>query len=192
MEQNREDSKMARKKPRQKKSRITYCFVVEGCTEKNYIECLKSLYTHQVGKLENCKGGSAKSVLDKAAKMVKKNGDAFLGYVVWFDNDTYNQKADNNLKQQLESKNTSEMTIDIYMSEPCIESWLLAHFVKPQLGKKCDFYVKQLRQPKRIPNYEKKKDCKLLKDHINHKNIQVAITNYPEIGCLVQRYFAIN
>lgn len=183
---------MARKKPPPRKPEAKrYFFIVEGCTEQNYIECLKKLYVHQVGTIDNRKGGSARNVLFKSIKMVEKYGDAYLGYISWFDKDRYDQKADNNLKQQLESKNTSEMTIDIYISNPCIESWLLAHFVKPKLNQKCGFYVEQLRQPKRIPNYQKN-DYQLLERHINRQNIQIAITNYPEIGCLVQRYFNIN
>jgi len=184
---------MARKKPQQRKSRKTYYFIVEGCTEENYIKCLKDLYIHQhqVGKLKNCKGGSAGYVLRETIRMVEKYKYYYLGYISWFDKDTYNQKEDEDLRQNLQNQANSQMTIDIYISDPCIESWLLAHFIKPKSNEKCSFYKEQLQQPKRIPNYQKN-NCQLLKKHINNENIQIAIAHYPEIGCLVQRYFAIN
>lgn len=161
-----------------------YFFIVEGCTEENYIRRLKELYPHhQVDKPRNCKGGSAKAVLEEAKRLITKHGDAYLGYIIWFDKDTY-LPQDNNLKNSLESKNQ----VEIYMTEPCIEHWLLAHFQAINLSQQnqCKFYENQLK--KYIPNYDKN-NCLLLKKYINQKNVEHAINYYPDIGVIPKKYF---
>jgi len=51
---------MARKKTAKRKSiKPKYCFIVEGCTEENYIKRLKELYRHhQVDKPQNDRRGA--------------------------------------------------------------------------------------------------------------------------------------
>jgi hypothetical protein len=177
---------MARKKsPSRTSKQRKYCFIVEGCTEENYINLLKRLYqNHKVGKLENNKGGSAKAVLQKAKKLIKKYANEYLGYVLWFDEDTYFPSQDCNIKNSLQAKKN----VEIYMSVPCIEHWLLAHFQKINLSQEndCQFYVNKLKNY--IPNYDKN-DCHLLNRYIDTENIEKAITRYPEIGEIPKKYF---
>jgi len=71
-----------------------------------------------------CNGGNAKGVLMKAERLISKYGNEYLGYILWFDNDKYFPSQDANLKNHLEAKHN----VEIYMSEPCVEHWLLAHF----------------------------------------------------------------
>lgn len=53
-----------------RKSKKFYYFIVEGFTEENYLKLLKKIY--QKGeKIENCNGGSAKNVLNKARKIIR-------------------------------------------------------------------------------------------------------------------------
>ncbi|OAD20022.1 hypothetical protein THIOM_004294 [Candidatus Thiomargarita nelsonii] len=177
---------MARKKTAKRKSKEKkYCFIVEGCTEENYIKLLKELYRHpQVDKPQNCHGGNAKGVLMKAERLISKYGNDYLGYIIWFDNDKYFPSQDANLKNSLEAKPYCE----IYMSDPCVEHWLLAHFQPINLSqnRSCDFYEQLLK--KYIQDYDKN-DCVLLKKHINKENIEIAVTHYPEIGELPRKYF---
>jgi len=177
---------MARKKTAKRKSiKPKYCFIVEGCTEENYIKRLKELYRHhQVDKPQNCNGGNAKGVLMKAERFISKYGNEYLGYILWFDNDKYFSSEDANLKNHLEAK----PNVEIYMSEPCVEHWLLAHFQTINLlqNRACDFYEQLLK--KYIPNYDKN-DCVLLQKNLNKENIEIAITHYPEIGKIPLKYF---
>jgi hypothetical protein len=161
-----------------------YFFIVEGCTEENYIRRLKELYPHhQVDKPRNYKGGSAKAVLEEAKRLIAKHGDDYLGYIVWFDKDTYFPQ-DKNLKNSLQSQNN----VEIYMSEPCIEHWLLAHFQPINLSSEnqCKFYENILR--KYIPNYDKN-DGFQLKKYLYSKDVEYAINCYPKIGEIPKVYF---
>jgi hypothetical protein len=177
---------MARKRISKRRSQQKkYCFIVEGCTEENYINLLRGLYRHhKIDKLQNCNGGNAKGVLEKAKRFISKYGDGYLGYVIWFDKDRYFPSSDAHLKNSLETK----FSCEIYMSEPCIEHWLLAHFQVINLSqdKPCDFYEKKLKNY--IRNYDKN-DCLLLKKCINEKNIELAIIHYPKIGKIPKKYF---
>ena len=158
-----------------KKSKKIYYFIVEGYTEENYIKLLKQTYKKDA-QIKNCHGGSAKKVLLEAKKIVKKNSDDYLGYVIWFDKDTYNLSSDHNLKKPLESRSD----VSIYISSPCVENWLLAHFESVNLNlSSCKICEQKLKQY--IPNYEKN-DCYLLTKYIQREQIERAITNYPEIG----------
>ncbi|MEN8216610.1 MAG: RloB domain-containing protein [Pseudomonadota bacterium] len=110
----------------------------------------------------------AKRVLEEAKRLIAKHGDGYLGYIILFDKDTYFPQ-DSNLKNSLQSKNN----VEIYMSEPCIEHWLLAHFQSINLSQenKCKFYEKQL------------------KKYINQENVEHAINCYPDIGEIPKAYF---
>jgi len=172
-----------RTNPRQSRQK-NYCFIVEGCTEENYLKLLKKLYHHhKVDKLQNCNGGNAKGVLEKAKRFISKYGNEYLGYVVWFDQDRY-LPSDANLKNSLEA----ESTVEIYLSEPCIEHWLLAHFQPINLleDNSCYFYEKKLKN--HIPHYNKN-DCTLLNKYIHKENVESAMTHYPICGKIPQKYF---
>ena len=173
---------MARKKTIKRKSKQVFLFIVEGCTETNYINLLKRLYKKNAV-INNCKGGSAKSVMKEAEKIVEKHGDYYTGYIVWFDFDTFISSQDHNIKTSLESKNN----VSIFINKPCVENWLLSHFTsKMSCNSKCSDCVKQLFSF--IPNYDKN-DCRKLNKYIDKKNIENAIDNYPDIGQIPKKYF---
>ncbi|WP_069470086.1 RloB family protein [Candidatus Marithrix sp. Canyon 246] len=174
---------MARKTRKPRKSKIVYYFIVEGCTEENYIKLLKKIY-RKPGKIKNCDGGSAKNVLEEAKKIIQSNDDDCSGYVIWFDGDTY-LPNDKNLKNKLSTPNDTS----VYITQPCVESWLLAHFQKINLksDKKCKEYEKALDHVDRIPNY-KKADCRLLERYITKEQIETAIQNYPDIGNIPKQF----
>ena len=150
-------------------------FIVKGCTEENYIKLLKLLYK-QGSVIKNCNGGSAKKVLEEAQKIIKKHSDDYKGYVIWFDCDTYNKSTDSNLLNSLKS----QVNVEIYISNPCIENWLLAHFQPINRHEsKCDRCLKVLKQ-KYIEKYEKN-DCNMLTKFIEEEQIKTAIGNYPNL-----------
>jgi hypothetical protein len=175
---------MTRKTRKPRTSHAVYYFIVEGCTEENYIRLLKTIY-RKPGKIKNCGGGSAKNVLEEAEKLIQNNGDDCSGYVIWFDEDTYSQQNDSNLKNKLSARSDTS----VYMTQPCVESWLLAHFHEINLNShnKCREYEKALDHPDRIPGY-KKSDCRLLKKYIRKKQIETAIENYPDIGEIPEKF----
>jgi len=174
---------MGRKKPKIRKSKKVFLFIVEGCTEENYINCLKRIYRKDA-QINNCKGGSAKAVMNEAKKLVLKHQDEYSGYVIWFDRDTFFPAKDSNMKNSLESKNS----VEIYISNPCVENWLLAHFrsIMPAAAI-CINCERELRNY--IPGYHKN-DCQMLYKHINKKKIEIATKNYPEIGAIPNLYFS--
>ncbi len=173
---------MARKKRPQRISKKVYCFIVEGCTEQNYIRLLKRTF-RKSGTIKNAEGGNAKGVLKAAQKHIKKNQDYYSGYVIWFDGDKYFPSSDTNDKKRLEAKRN----VEIYISEPCIENWLLAHFqpIKVKIAT-CDSCARELK--KHIPYYQKN-NCDLLDKHIDKQAIELAVSNYPGIGNIPQKYF---
>lgn len=175
---------MARKKnTKKRRSHKVYLFVVEGCTEENYIKRMKKIYK-KAADIANCNGGSARNVMYEAEKLYDKNSDYYSKYIVWFDDDTYDHSRDNNLKEKLNAKNN----LTIYYSKPCIENWILAHFQKINLmnDQKCNECIKKLFSY--IPNYEKN-DCNLLDRYIDYDKVQNAIANYPKLGKIIGDYF---
>ena len=173
---------MARDKRPPKKSIRPYYFIVEGFTEENYLCLLKQLFKKSAI-IKNCKGGSANNVLSEAQKIIdKSNSDDYLGYIIWFDQDTF-VSSDANLKNSIESIKD----VKIYMSQPCVENWLLAHFEKINLN---EYECKNCQQKltKHIPNYHKN-NFDLLQQIITLKEIEVAIANYSELGKIRTEYF---
>ncbi|MDB9315809.1 RloB domain-containing protein [Spirulina sp. CS-785/01] len=163
---------MAKRKSRPKrKSKKIYYFIVEGCTEENYINHLKKLYKTDA-KIKNCNGGSAANVLKNAKKEIQKGNDDYVGYIIWFDQDRFEPRKDTNLKQSLEAK----PIVQLYISSPCIENWILAHFTTIDLDeptcKTCENKLK-----KYIPEYDKN-DCYILDKYITLEGIEQAINNY--------------
>ena len=112
---------MARKKRNtfKKKSNKYVYFIVEGCTEENYLKLFKIIYRKNI-QIKNCHGGSAKKVLETAKKIIRENGEEYKGYVLWFDKDTYDSSRDSNFMHSLKAK----INVKIYISSPCIENWL--------------------------------------------------------------------
>ena len=166
---------MARKKRNTyRKSHKYVYFIVEGCTEENYIKVLNLLYKQGV-RIKNCNGGSAKKVLEEAKKIIKKHGDEYIGYVIWFDLDTYNKSREYNILNSLKAKDN----VEIYISKPCRENLLLAHFQKININEsQCDRCLRNLK--KYIARYEKN-DCDMLTKFINEAQIKTAVTNYQDL-----------
>lgn len=162
-----------------------YLAIVEGCTEENYLKHLKNLGTHELGSILNCKGGKARSVLLEAIKKYEKYGQYYKGYLIWFDEDEYHQ-ADHILYERLEKTGV----MDIFISSPCIEHWLLAHFEKINLQthqncKQCEACLK-----KHIPHY-KKNDCTLLERYINTERIKMAKQYYVKLAGIPEKFFQL-
>ncbi len=150
-------------------------FIVEGCTEENYLKLLKIIYRQGI-QIKNIKGGSAKKVLEEAKKIIKNTSDEYKGYVIWFDRDTYDNSRDVDLLTSLKSQDN----VEIYISNPCIENWLLAHFQKINKNElKCAKCLRVLKE-KYIKNY-KKNDCNMLTKFITEIEIGIAISNYSEL-----------
>lgn len=173
---------MDRDKRPLRKSIRPYYFIVEGFTEEHYLCLLKQLFKKSAT-IKNCKGGSANNVLSEAEKIINKNNpDDYLGYVIWFDQDTF-VSSDSNLKNSLEKREN----VTIYITKPCIENWLLAHFEKINLN---EYECKNCQQKltKHIPNYHKN-NFDLLQQVITLKEVEVAIANYPELGKIRTEYF---
>ncbi len=175
---------MARKQRPQKELQSINYFIVEGCTEENYINLLKRLYKNN-SKIKNCKGGNAKGVMIDALSILKEKKEIYSKFIVWFDNDRFNPK--NPSESKLYNDLLKEKA-EIYISEPCIEAWLLSHFETVQhcKNKECKSCEEKLKTY--ISNYEKN-NCILLEKYINKNNICDAIKNYPELGKLVKGYF---
>lgn len=171
---------MARKKRNASRTSNKYvCFIVEGCTEENYIKLLKLLYRQGI-QIKNCNGGSARKVLEEARKIIRRHNDEYIGYVIWFDRDIYNASKDSNLLSSLKSLDN----VEIYISNPCVENWLLAHFQEiNQNEPKCDHCIKTLKHHVKL--YQKN-DCNMLTKFITKVEINIAITNYPELQGIPQ------
>lgn len=182
---------MARQQRIQRELKEVYCFIVEGCTEENYLKLLKKLYKKS-GDIRNCGGGNAKGVMIDAKGFIAAKETVYSKFIVWFDGDRYDPKN----SEELTLYNNLKAKADIYISEPCIEAWLLAHFEQIQhcKNKECSKCEEKLNTY--IPNYEKN-NCILLEKYINKNNICDAIINYPaikdyqKIGFFLQNYFNI-
>ncbi len=117
--------------------------------------------------------------------ILKEKKEIYSKFIVWFDNDRFNPKN----REESKLYNTLlKAKADIYMSEPCIETWLLAHFETVQQCKNKECKSCQEKLKTYIPNYEKN-NCTLLEKHINQKNICDAIKNYPELSKFLSAYF---
>ncbi len=172
---------MTRKKVVQKKNKLYWSvlFIVEGCTETNYIRTLNAIFRCGY-KVINCQGGGARGVLQQAKKIIKNNVDIYSHFVVIFDSDAdFNNE---NLKKEIKG--------EIIICEPCFENWLLSHFQKPIFKQqKCENSIEILQ--KHIANYEKNK-CNQLEKYISQGNFKIATENYIEIGKIFQKFYSQN
>jgi len=124
----------------------------------------------------------------EAQKIIQKTlAGQYSGYVIWFDEDRFYPAKDTNLKVHL----AAIESVKIYISQPCIERWLLAHFqsIESQPNEACKFYEKKLSAENYIPHY-KKDDCVLLNRYIDQTKVETAIKNYPELGEMPKNYFS--
>lgn len=82
---------MKRKSSPRRKSINVPLFIVEGYTEKNYINILNKLYFKNLP-IHNCEGGGANSVLLKSDEILsdKDESDYYSSFVIIYDLDTYN------------------------------------------------------------------------------------------------------
>ena len=102
----------------------------------------------------------------------------------WFDSDRYDRSSDANLKSSIAAKSN----VYIYMSQPCVENWILAHFQPINLSEaQCQVCENKIKQ-KHISNY-RKNDCNMLKKYIDKQKVKRAIAHYPEIGEIPQQFF---
>ena len=168
---------MARKKRSKRKlNKSEPYFIVEGCTEKNYIQLLTSLYKKSA-KVQNTKGGNAKGVIEKALQIINKHIE-YSDFIVWFDNDGL-QNSDKKILSECKKK------AKIVQSYPCIKSWLLAHFKKIDENKienrNCKYFENELKNEECMKNYEKN-NYKILKNNISEGEIYNAIKNYPKFN----------
>lgn len=164
---------MARKRrsKKQLKKSIPY-FIVEGCTEENYIKLLKIMYKKSA-EIKNANGGNASGVMSEALKIIKNNPE-YTTFIVWFDNDKF-YNSDNNVLDTLSKK------AKVIQSYPCIEAWLLAHFEKLQnnqlLNNECKYFEEKLKN--HIKDYQKN-NCTQLKNNIDERKINLSKRNYPK------------
>ncbi|MDY6993080.1 MAG: RloB family protein [Pseudomonadota bacterium] len=175
-----------KKSPSRTANPSSYYFIVEGCSEENYIQCLKKiLKSRQVAKPKNCNGGGAKAVLQQANKLIEKYKNDYLGFVIWFDKDTCSQdKEAANIKKKL----AQQHNVALFITDPCFEHWLLAHFQTIHLNEQqtCQHYENKLKSY--IINYQKN-NCHQLEQHLSLEKIKTAVQNYPDIGELCKKYF---
>jgi hypothetical protein len=178
---------MDRKRLKPRKSKKVFCFTVEGCTERNYIQVIRKLYKRKVAfdPINPC-GGGAKTVLLEAQRAILK--DEHSGYVIWFDGDM--DSPDNKqLKDQLTSHCRKNKTpLLILISIPCIENWLLCHFEKKSFDGICSNVERRLKR--HIKGYEKN-NCYQLEGCITKASIKKALTNYgkPKKFKVISNYF---
>ncbi len=166
---------MTGRKKRKLKKSIPFV-IVEGQTEENYIELLKNRFS--IGaKCKNTTGGNAIGVLKEAKKIIKNNKEYYSTFFIWFDSDKIqNSEKFLNLCKKL---NTINPEVFIMISKPCVEAFLLAHFIQlneNQLNNDCTYYEHLLKD--HIANYEKD-NLKQLKQHINQSSVCNVLTNYP-------------
>jgi hypothetical protein len=124
---------MARKQRFKPAAVLVPLFIVEGCTETNYIKLLNKLFEPQKApKTHNCRGGSAKNILFEAEKKIRE--DNYSSYVVIFDADTY-QITDKTKKQKSIHKSCQEYEKELhnyipkYDKNDCV---LLEKFIKKE------------------------------------------------------------
>lgn len=171
-----------RKSPRRRDSKPVPLFIVEGYTEENYIRLLKKRFKFGAD-IENCKGGSSKRVLEIAKRKRRQHSDNYAHYVIWFDADTHDSQQTKNLIDYFGRTKDSS----IYISKPCVENWLLAHFQPPlDSSASCQNCTKVLQNY--ILNYDKN-DSVLLERYIKDAQVIVAIENCSELGKFVTEFF---
>ena len=167
---------MARKKSPKVDAKFVRVFIVEGYTEEHYINRLKKIFKSP-DKVINCKGGGAKSVLNKAKKTIDEGN--YSEYVVVYDKDADNTNNDG-LRAKIRNKS------DLVILAPCFEMWLLCHFENRPAYLHCKDYIDCIKE-KYIKNYEKNNaqvfEC------INEEKFLTAIRNNEEIGNKFKKYF---
>lgn len=178
---------MARRKRQKRTSEPVYFFVVEGDTEENYIKLLKRLY-RKPGQIYNCDGGNARTVLKQTLAQIaahQKFGGAndYSGYVVWFDDDAF-ETSDREEREKVEAH---ERVSDVFVSCPCVENWLLAHFQRPcSPQRQCSDCETALR--KHIPHYHKS-SLSILETHIDKEKVEAAMGHMSALADLPGTYF---
>jgi hypothetical protein len=174
---------MSRKqRERQKLSNGVPYFLVEGCTEENYIKLLKKIYSKRAEvKKVNGKG------VNHLIKQYHKERDIknYDEQILWFDNDTCSIE-DNQKIEKLKKENPN---IKIVKSIVCIETFLLSHFEKinkNQLHNDCLNFEINLKNY--INNY-KKNNCVQLEKYINKDTIDSMRNNYCHFDNEIKQIF---
>ncbi|GEM_PF-1105532 len=180
---------MSRRPPKTLKKSIPF-FIVEGKTEKNYIENLKNIFNIGVERPKPTKGGNPIGVLKKAKRIIKEKKE-YSTFFIWFDLDKIQDKEKFfNLCNQLKKIN---IEIFFVVSAPCTEAFLLGHFEtirENQLNKECKYFEKKLEEY--IPAYKKGNERQINK-YITKEKINFCIFNYPvkkfNLFCMLYYFF---
>jgi hypothetical protein len=182
---NQEEFNMVhRKKSQPKKSVPVPLFIVEGFTEKNYIDILKGIYSENVV-VKNCFGGGANTVLLKSDKILSDSEEIsyYTSFVIIYDLDTDSPRYD-----VLRKKVETYPNVKLLILDPCFENWLLLHIrnnsIKGTMN--CSKCISALK--KHIPNYEKD-DFKLLQKYVTKDTFSRACSSQPIIGKVLKEYF---
>lgn len=173
-----------RKKSQSKKSISAPLFIVEGFTEKNYIDILKGIYAENVI-VKNCFGGGANTVLLKSDEILSNSEEVsyYTSFVIIYDLDTDSPRYD-----VLRKKIEGYPNVKLLILDPCFENWFLLHIRKKNIKgtMNCDKCIAALK--KLIPNYEKD-DFKLLQKYVTKVSFNQACNSQPIIGKVLKEYF---
>ncbi len=180
---------MLKRKSRKFKKSIPF-FIVEGKTEKFYIQKLKIIFNIEVEQPQSTKGGNPIGVLKKAKQIIKEKKE-YSTFFIWFDLDKIqNKEKFFNLCNQLKKIN---IEIFFVVSAPCAEAFLLGHFEtikENQLNRECKYFEKKLEEY--IPAYKKGNERQINK-YITKEKIEFCISNYPvkkfNLFCMLYYFF---
>jgi RloB-like protein len=166
-------SKKPFSKPTKTLPSATICFIVEGFTEKHYIEVLSEFFGKKY-EIHNCKGGGANGVLKEAQGYIKKNKEDFDEFIIVYDSDTRHDA----LKEVKQRENDLAQLENVRLNalDVCFERCLLSHFESPQgSGERCNGIIRKLKN--HIPNYDKN-DFDQLKKHLDKEKIELMAEKY--------------
>jgi DNA-binding Lrp family transcriptional regulator len=161
----------------------TTCFIVEGFTEKHYVNVLCEWFDKKYH-VYNCEGGNANGVLKKAQAFINDNKQAYDIFIIVYDTDTRHDALEQ--VEQRENDLRQLPNVALCPLDPCFERCLLSHFQAPKVqGTRCDKVIELIKQ-NHISNYDKN-DFDQLKKYLTIEKIKSMAEKYT---CeTVQKYF---
>ncbi|MCK5037108.1 MAG: RloB domain-containing protein [Candidatus Sabulitectum sp.] len=184
-------------KRRRRSFRKVYSIIVDGETEKWYLDLLKEHEKDRLPRIDITPEIPKKKRLADLDKLIRSNAEEYhmVFWIVDLDAIRHDGQMDRFLEYIRELKKIKN--VRVFVNNPCLEFWFLLHLKETsRIFPRCDKVENELRKHQILKNYEKTEKYYKSNNDIYKRlkpNLNIAIDNAEKLGefSLEEPHFAM-